>query len=159
VGVQVDAHGSTVWLACQWVPAAVTRPAAAPIPCAGGIVFDDRRRLLLVRRGRPPALGTWSLPGGRCLTGESTSAACVRELAEETGLSVRVISFAGSVVRDAPGGASYLIDDFLCEVLGGTLRAGDDALDARWAALADLDRLELAPGLRDALTAWGHLPT
>jgi ADP-ribose pyrophosphatase YjhB (NUDIX family) len=132
--------------------------AAATIPCAGGIVFDDRRRLLLIRRGRPPALGSWSLPGGRCLPGETTAAACVRELAEETGLSVRVLSFAGSVVREAPGGGSYLIEDYVCEVTGGTLRAADDALDARWVSLADLDSLQLAPGVRDALLSWGQLP-
>lgn len=136
----------------------MSEAAAAPIPCAGGIVFDDRRRLLLIRRGRPPALGSWSLPGGRCLPGESARDACVRELAEETGLSVRVVGFAGSVVRAAPGGGSYLIDDYLCEVTGGRLRAGDDALDARWTTLADLDLLELAPGVRDALTAWDRLP-
>jgi ADP-ribose pyrophosphatase YjhB (NUDIX family) len=136
----------------------VTERAGVPIPCAGGIVFDDRRRLLLIRRGRSPALGTWSLPGGRCLPGEPTAEACVRELGEETGLSVRVVALAGSVVRDAPGGGSYLIDDYLCEVIGGRLQAGDDALDARWATRADLDLLELAPGLRNALEAWGRLP-
>jgi ADP-ribose pyrophosphatase YjhB (NUDIX family) len=121
-------------------------------------VFDHRRRLLLIRRGRPPALGSWSLPGGRCLPGETTAAACVRELAEETGLSARVLSFAGSVVREAPGGGSYLIEDYVCEVTGGTLCAADDALDARWVSLADLDALQLAPGLRDALLSWGQLP-
>src|SRR4051794_20205753 len=85
-------------------------------PCAGGIVFDDRGRLLLVQRGRPPAIGSWTVPGGRCLPGEEPAAACVREVAEETGLAVQVLSFAGRVERDAPDGGVYVIDDFTCTV-------------------------------------------
>jgi ADP-ribose pyrophosphatase YjhB (NUDIX family) len=158
VGVQIDAHRSTVWPGLRERAGAVIESGAAPIPCAGGIVFDARRRLLLIRRGRPPALGSWSIPGGRCLPGESSAAACVRELAEETGLSVRVTSYAGSVLRDAPGGGSYLIHDYVCTVDGGTLRAGDDAAEACWASSADLDRLDLVPGLREALADWGQLP-
>jgi ADP-ribose pyrophosphatase YjhB (NUDIX family) len=158
VGVQVDAHRQTVRPGPPVPAATVSGSGAAPIPCAGGIVFDPQRRLLLIRRGRPPAPGSWSIPGGRCLPGEPTAAACVRELAEETGLSVRVMSYAGSVLRDAPGGGSYLIDDYVCAVAGGTLRPGDDAVDARWATLADLDRLQLVPGLRDTLADWNQLP-
>src|SRR5581483_698433 len=104
------------------------------VPCAGGIVLDGvagRRRLLLIRRGRPPAAGSWSVPGGRCRAGEAPAECCVRELREETGLDVAVTGFAGRVERDGPDGAVYVIDDFVCEVLGGTLVPGDDAADAR----------------------------
>jgi ADP-ribose pyrophosphatase YjhB (NUDIX family) len=156
VGVQVDAHRSTLRAAFP-APAAVSGPTAA-IPCAGGIVFDGARRLLLIRRGTPPAQGSWSLPGGRCRPGESSAAACVREVAEETGLAVRVVALAGSVVREAPGGGAYRIDDYLCTATGGELRAGDDATDARWVSLADLDELQLVPLLREALTEWRQLP-
>jgi 8-oxo-dGTP diphosphatase len=127
-------------------------------PCAGGIVFDEDRRLLLIRRGRPPAQGSWSVPGGRCRPGEPPAQACVRELAEETGLDVEVLSWAGRVERAAPGGGVYVIDDFVCAVHGGTLRAGDDADDARWVSRAELAGLELSPGLLEALTGWGCLP-
>ena len=68
-------------------------------PCAGGIVFDAGARLLLVRRGQAPSAGSWSVPGGRCLPGESPAAACVREVAEETGLRVEVVRYAGRVER------------------------------------------------------------
>jgi ADP-ribose pyrophosphatase YjhB (NUDIX family) len=84
------------------------------IPAAGGLVFDANRRLLLIRRGRPPGAGLRSVPGGRCEAGESAEAACVRELAEETGLTVRVSRWAGRVIRPAPDGHRYLIDDFVC---------------------------------------------
>jgi 8-oxo-dGTP diphosphatase len=127
------------------------------VPCAGGIVFDAAGRLLLVRRGRPPAVGAWTVPGGRCEPGEGPAAACVREVAEETGLAVRVTSWVGRVERAAPGGGTYVIDDYACEVTGGTLVAGDDATDAGWFAVDGLSALPLVPGLLDALREWGAL--
>lgn len=130
--------------------------------CAGGIVFDAARRILLIERGQPPAQGTWSVPGGRCRSGEPAAAACVRELGEETGLVVEVVRFVGRVERDAPHGGVYLIDDFECrlrdDVLTSRLRAGDDAADARWVTRGELATLVLAPGLLDALATWKMLP-
>jgi ADP-ribose pyrophosphatase YjhB (NUDIX family) len=131
---------------------------AERVLCAGGIVLDDRRRLLLIKRGHEPASGRWSVPGGRCLPGEAAAAACAREVAEETGLLVRVRYPAGRVDRDGVAGAVYDIEDFVCSVVGGTLRAGDDADDARWVTRAELVELPLSPGLFAALAEWGLLP-
>jgi ADP-ribose pyrophosphatase YjhB (NUDIX family) len=78
-------------------------------------------------------------------------------VAEETGLAVRVTSWLGRVERDAPGGGTFVIDDYACEVVGGRLRAGDDATDARWVAADELAGLPLVPGLLEALTGWGVL--
>lgn len=136
----------------------LTGSSRLPQPCAGGIVFDDRRRLLLIRRGRPPAQGSWSVPGGRCRPGETPEHACVREVVEETGLDVEVLAWAGRVERAAPEGGVYVIDDFVCAVRGGTLQAGDDADDARWVTRDELVGLDLSPGLLEALTGWGCLP-
>jgi 8-oxo-dGTP diphosphatase len=131
----------------------------SPVPCAGGIIFDADGRLLVIRRGTPPAAGSWSVPGGRCEPGESAEAACVREVAEETGLAVAVLSFAGRVQRDGPEGVIYDIDDYICTVVGGTLRAATDASDARWVTRGQLLELDLVAGLIDALTEWAALPT
>ncbi len=129
------------------------------VACAGAIVFDARRRLLLIRRGQPPSAGSWSVPGGRCEPGEAQEHACVREVQEETGTQVRVVRWAGRVERPAPDGRVYVIDDYVCEVTHpAALRAGDDADDARWVGRAELDALALAPGLYDALTEWALLP-
>lgn len=139
------------------------------VPSAGGIVLaaggivlaaggDGRQRLLVIRRGRPPGEGRWSVPGGRCLPGESTAACCVREVREETGLDVAVLRLAGRVERDGHGGAVYVIDDYLCRATGGTLAAGDDAADARWVTRAELAELPLVPQLWEALAGWSALP-
>ncbi|SOD73159.1 ADP-ribose pyrophosphatase YjhB (NUDIX family) [Jatrophihabitans sp. GAS493] len=134
------------------------------IRAAGGVVFDDRRRLLMVERARDPWASTWSIPGGKCDGGETSDAACVRELAEETGLAVRVLQLLGSVedhvdaVGDAAKSVTYCIDDYLCSVVGGTLHAADDATQARWVSRAELAQLPLVPGLLSALTEWGALP-
>lgn len=140
------------------VPDHVPEQAPERVPCAGGVVFDAAGRLLLIRRGRAPSQGLWSVPGGRCLAGEAPAEACVREVAEETGLAVRVLGEAGRVERDSTFGTVYAITDYRCELLGGTLHAGDDADEARWVTGAELAGLELAPGLLDALTEWRLLP-
>jgi 8-oxo-dGTP diphosphatase len=130
------------------------------IPCVGGIVRDGDR-LLLVRRGRAPARGTWSVPGGRVEAGESDAEATAREVLEETGLAVEVGDLAGSVERDAPGGGVYVIRDYRCRPARDAdvtaVRAGDDADDAGWFTAAELRALDTAPGLVEALESWGVL--
>ena len=125
--------------------------------CVGGIVRDGDGRLLLVRRGRPPGEGLWSIPGGRVEPGEDDPAAVARELREETGLDVRVGARAGTVERPGPGGGVYEIHDYAATVTGGTLRAGDDAADVRWVRPDELAGLPVTPGLLDALAEWGVL--
>lgn len=127
------------------------------VRCVGGIVRDGRGRLLLVRRGRPPGAGLWSVPGGRVEPGEDDAAALVRELKEETGLDVVAGALAGSVDRPGPGGVVYEIHDYEARAVGGVLRAGDDAADARWVTAAELRELPLTDGLVEALESWGLL--
>lgn len=128
------------------------------IPCVGAVVFDDDGRLLLIRRGNPPAQGQWSLPGGRVESGERSEEAVVRELQEETGLIGAVERHVGAIRRDAPGGGVYVIDDYLLTIADGSaLQAGDDALDAGWFAPDELAELDTSAGLVEVLTGWGLL--
>ena len=117
-----------------------------PIVCAGAVVRDRDGRLLLVRRGHEPSIGLWSLPGGRVEPGESATQAAAREVLEETGLQVEVGDLLASVAI-----GDYLVHDFAAVVVGGTLRAGDDATDARWCSFDEAELLPLTPGLLDEL--------
>jgi 8-oxo-dGTP diphosphatase len=127
------------------------------IPCVGAIVRDRAGRLLLIKRGHAPEAGKWSLPGGRIEPGETDAQALVREMREETGLTVLPGPLLGAVERPGPGGTIIGIRDYAATVTGGTLAAGDDAADARWVAAADVPRLPLTSGLADALASWGVL--
>lgn len=121
----------------------------------GGIVRDDRGRILLVLRGNEPDRDTWSLPGGRVESGERSEAAIVREMKEETGLRVRVVAPVGRVERPHPEGGVYVIDDFAVAIVGGELMAASDAQDARWFSVDDLADIPVTPGLLASLHAWG----
>ncbi|MFN8146184.1 MAG: NUDIX domain-containing protein [Candidatus Nanopelagicales bacterium] len=135
------------------------------VPCVGAVVVHAGR-LLLVRRGQEPGRGLWSVPGGRLEPGETVAQGCAREVLEETGVRVVPGALVGTVERAAPDGSTYVIDDLDCTVAddvgtadGGLplLRAGDDADDAAWASLDDLDALPLVPLLRETLEGWGVL--
>jgi 8-oxo-dGTP diphosphatase len=135
----------------------VNAPRADLIRCVGAIITDAAGRLLLIKRGHEPGKGLWSVPGGRVEPGETDEQALTREIREETGLSVRPGRLIGALRRPAPGGAVLDIRDYAATVTGGTLTAGDDADDARWAAPAELAGLPLTDGLAAALTGWGVL--
>jgi ADP-ribose pyrophosphatase YjhB (NUDIX family) len=123
----------------------------------GAVVFDAQGRLLMIQRGHDPGAGLWSIPGGRIEPGETDEQAVVRELLEETNLQVMVGTLVGSVRREGPGGTVIDIRDYTATVAAGTLRAGDDAADARWVDVADLAGLPLTSGLAETLTTWGVL--
>ncbi|RSN09668.1 NUDIX hydrolase [Streptomyces sp. WAC 05977] len=128
------------------------------VRCVGGIVHDERGRILLIRRANEPGRGLWSVPGGRVEPGETDEAAVIREMREETGLDVMPGTLVGNVRR-----GSYDIHDYACAVTGGTLRAGDDATDARWIDAGTLIELDehghLVELLFVTLRDWGVLPT
>ena len=123
----------------------------------GAVVIDGQGRLLMIKRGHDPGAGLWSIPGGRIEPGETDAEALVREMREETNLTVQVGRLLGRVRRPGLDGAVIDIRDYAATVIGGTLRAGDDAADARWIAPGDLNSLAITEGLIEALTGWGVL--
>ena len=120
----------------------------------GAITLRDDE-LLLVRRGHGPAAGEWSVPGGRVVFGEEIHEAVVREVREETGIDVVVERFLGWVERIERGSEPhhFVILDFQVAPLDEVQepQAGDDAAEARWVPLHELDGLQLVEGLLDFL--------
>lgn len=142
------------------------------------IVRDGK--LLLIRRGVEPSKGKWSVPGGSVEWGETLIEAVKREVREETGLEIQVERLAGvydvvvegsrfnvqgSTKQEQTGPEvthhssrityHYIIIDYFASPVGGELRPGDDADDARWVPIADLDEYELTEHLREWLMADG----
>jgi ADP-ribose pyrophosphatase YjhB (NUDIX family) len=121
-------------------------PQAEPEVVVGGVVLDARGRVLLVRRGRPPSAGSWSLPGGHVEPGESLDVAIVREVLEETAVRARVVC-ALCVVPVAREGYAYSIHEHLLVAPDPTAepRPGDDAADARWVDPGEAAAMGLRP--------------
>ena len=123
----------------------------APRVGVGAVVLKDGH-VLVVQRNHPPAEGKWSIPGGLVNLGETTEAAAVREVAEECGLTVRLLGLAGvvdRVIRDPDGRIRYhyVLVDYAAVPVSGDLRPGSDAADARWVPIGELGRYETTEGL------------
>ena len=121
-----------------------------------GAVIVEHNRALLIRRGQPPLLGEWSLPGGVLECGEALCDAVVREAFEETGLTVEVGEMLGvyeRVIRADDGRVRYhyILIDFLCHRVAGELRAGSDASEVGWFCREELPSLKLAPDANDVV--------
>jgi 8-oxo-dGTP diphosphatase len=130
-----------------------------PVVGVGGVVIENGRALL-IRRGTEPLLGQWSIPGGTLELGESLENGVIRELKEETGLTVRILEMIEVFDRiyedevDAAGGEKsgsssiaakkkgpryhYVIIDYLCERIDGEAKAGSDVTDVAFATEDEL---------------------
>ncbi len=126
-----------------------------PMVGVGAIIFRGEE-VLLVKRGREPALGKWSVPGGLVELGEGLDAAIRREVMEEVGLEIRVIDLVAALDRvmfDGNGRIEYhyILLDFLCEMMGGDPVAATDADECRFVALEDLHSIELTRGTEEVI--------
>lgn len=137
-----------------WYPEHPRPSCHAVIPDATG------RRLVLIQRGGEPYRGWWGLPGGAVELGETVEEALRREVREETGLEIavdRLLTLKDAIGRDEERRITYhfVILFFTARLLGGRLRAGDDAAGARWVAVADLDAYPLVPGAAEVIRLAG----
>ncbi len=101
-----------------------------PIPCVGVVCWRGDE-VLLIKRGRAPRLGEWSIPGGKVELGETLETAALRELLEETGVTARVAGLI-EVYEILEPEFHYVLIDYAAHYISGTARAGDDADEARF---------------------------
>jgi 8-oxo-dGTP diphosphatase len=134
----------------------------SPLPTAASMVVLHQTAVLMVKRAKSPNLGLWSLPGGRIEPGEAPEHAALREVSEETGITVEIAGQMGNhtVAIASPASKTPIV---IAVFYGGpatgqavekpTPTAGDDASDARWTQIADLKNYPLTEGAHELILA------
>lgn len=133
---------------------------SAPLVGVGVVVLNDQGQVLLVKRGRPPRLGQWSLPGGLLDLGERLVDGAYREVLEECAIEIELgdlITVFEPIEWDAAGRLEYhyVILDYWAHYRRGSAQAQDDAAAVQWYALAELPQLQLRPETYDVILR-GH---
>jgi len=127
----------------------------APVCAVGAIVFRGDA-VLLIQRGKPPAQGKWSIPGGAVRLGETLGDAVTREVREEVEMDVKPL-WVGKVVdriyTDSEGKIAfhYVIVDYVCEARAGQPQAGSDASDAGFFEIQKLDEMDMTEGTAEVI--------
>lgn len=134
-----------------------------PLVGVGAVIVEDGR-VLLIKRGKAPLLGEWSIPGGMLELGETLRQGAEREALEETGLVVRAIDLLGVFDRIVPDSIvsdpatpdemkrmlyHYVLIDFLCQRISGDVLAAGDAADARWFTPQEVAKISLPEDTRN----------
>ena len=129
-----------------------TYPAAPILAVSAAIVRD--RKVLIVRRARPPARGLYTLPGGGVEVGETLAEAVVREVREETALVVEPVALAGyreAIARDGDGRIErhFVILPFAARWIAGEAMLSHELSEAMWLDPAALGGLDTTAGLAE----------
>ena len=116
--------------------------------CGVGIVVFHQQKVLLIRRGKPPRQGEWSIPGGKQKLGETLQQAACREVQEETGLKLgqlMLVDVVDSIFKDSQQKVQYhySLIEWTGEFVSGELNAADDASDVEWFELSEIKNLGL----------------
>jgi 8-oxo-dGTP diphosphatase len=127
-----------------------------PLVGVGAVIVHDGK-VVIVQRGTEPLKGQWSVPGGALEVGETLRECAAREALEETGLEVEageVLEVFDAIYRKPDGRIQYhyVLIDFACRLIGGELKAGADAVQAKWVSLEDLSDYPIAETAKKVIT-------
>ena len=133
---------------------------ARPYLAVSAAIFRDGR-LLIVRRALPPAHGLYTLPGGVVELGETLEQAVIREVREESGVTVEPVALAGYrevIARDAAGRIErhFVILPFAARWIAGEIALNEELAEARWLPPSELSGLETTEGLAEIVAAAGE---
>jgi 8-oxo-dGTP diphosphatase len=133
-----------------------------PVLAVGAVIWNHEDEIVLIRRGKAPRQDQWSIPGGHVEWGESLRDAVLREVREETGLSVEIAGLVDVVDLISRGESGevmrhYVLVDFAARLLTGDLVAGSDAADARWVPISQLREYPLWSETRRIIEASARL--
>jgi ADP-ribose pyrophosphatase YjhB (NUDIX family) len=133
-----------------------TYPDRPFLAASAAIVHDGK--VLIVRRGRPPAEGVYTLPGGVVEAGETVMEAAAREVLEETSLVVEPVALAGhreAIARDAEGRVRrhFVILCFASRYISGTPVANEEISEVLWLDPAAIERLPTTEGLAEIVAS------
>ena len=128
-----------------------------PYLAVSAAIFRDGR-VLIVRRGRPPAHGLYTLPGGGVELGETLEGAIIREVREETGLAIAPLALVGfreAIARDAAGRVErhFVILPFAARWIGGEIALSEELAEAHWRKPDELAGLKTTEGLAEIVGA------
>ena len=131
-----------------------------PYLAISAAIFRDGK-VLIVRRGRAPAKGIYTLPGGGVELGETLEQAVMREVREETGLAIEPLSLAGYrqvIARDSEGKIEqhFVILPFAARYLAGEISLNAELAEAKWLLPSELSGLRTTEGLAEIVTAAGE---
>jgi 8-oxo-dGTP diphosphatase len=127
-----------------------------PVLGVGGIIFNTRGEVLLVKRKHEPLALQWSVPGGGLDSGETLESGTAREVLEETGLVVEVgplVEVFDRILLDEDANVRYhfVLVDYLCRPIGGELAAASDVSECAWVSLDRLADYTMAEKPRDVI--------
>ncbi len=121
---------------------------------AVGVICFRGHEVLLIKRGKAPRKGDWSLPGGRVEAGESFETAALRELVEETGVTAKLGKKIATIDANF-GDYHYMLHDYIAHYISGDVKAADDAIDAQFFAMDDIASLKMWPKTEEIVRqAW-----
>ena len=107
-----------------------------------GIVCFKGDKVLLIKRGKPPRMGQWSIPGGRIEPGETERLACLRELKEETDITATILDKIETIETDF-GSGPYILHDYLAHWEHGVAKGGDDAAHAEFVKISEINNFDM----------------